>query len=97
MAKKKHLTDLDRLEIEHGLRHSLSLKKIAAKVGKHHSTIAREILARSVASDKGAYGRVAQQRRRFGDKLLCLRRAARLRAPSAQFRRACMRTGRFPR
>ena len=49
MARKKHLTDLERLEIEHGLRHSLSLKKIAAKIGKHHSTVAREILARSVA------------------------------------------------
>ena len=57
MAKNKHLTDLERLEIEHGVRHGLSLKKVAAKIGKHHSTVAREILARSVASDKGAYGR----------------------------------------
>ena len=61
MAKKRHLTDLERLEIEHGLRHSLSLKKIAAKIGKHHSTIAREICARSVASDKGAFGRVTNR------------------------------------
>ena len=45
MAKNKHLTDADRLEIEHGLRHGLSIKKIAAKIGKHHSTVAREVLA----------------------------------------------------
>ena len=50
MAKNKHLTDIERLEIEHGLRHRLSLKKIAAKIGKHHSTVAREIPARIVAS-----------------------------------------------
>ena len=61
MAKNKHLTDAERLEIEHGLRHGLSLKKIAAKIGKHHSTVAREILARSVVSDKGAYGRVTNR------------------------------------
>ena len=61
MATNKHLTDLERLEIEHGLRHGLSLKKIAAKIGKHHSTVAREILARRVASDKGAFGRVTNR------------------------------------
>ena len=37
MATSKHLTDAERLEIEHGLRHGLSIKKIAAKIGKHHS------------------------------------------------------------
>ena len=61
MAKNKHLTDADRLEIEHGLRNGLSIKKIAAKLGKHHSTIAREICARSVASDKGAFGRLTNR------------------------------------
>jgi len=71
MAKKKHLTDLERLEIEHGLRHGLSLKRIAAKIGKHHSTVAREILARSVASDKGAYGRLTN---RCVSRLSCDRR-----------------------
>ena len=71
MAKNKHLTDAERLEIEHGLRHGLSLKKIAAKIGKHHSTVAREILARSVASDKGAYGRVTN---RCASRLSCERR-----------------------
>jgi len=61
MAKHKHITDLERLEIEHGLRNSLSIKKIGAKIGKHHSTVAREILARRVASDKGAYGRLTNR------------------------------------
>ena len=37
MEKYTHLTDADRLEIEHGLRHGLSLKKIAAKIGKRPS------------------------------------------------------------
>ena len=61
MAKNKHLTDTDRLEIEHGLRHGLSIRKIAAKIGKHHSTVAREIRARSVPSDKGAFGRITNR------------------------------------
>jgi IS30 family transposase len=61
MEKYTHLTDADRLEIEHGLRHGLSLKKIAAKIGKRPSTVAREIRARGVASDKGAFGRVTNR------------------------------------
>jgi len=61
MAKNKHITDAERLEIEHGLRHGLSIKKIAAKIGKHHSTVAREIDARSVVSEKGAYGRLTNR------------------------------------
>ena len=71
MATNKHLTDTDRMEIEHGLRHGLSIKKIAAKIGKHHSTVAREILARSIASDKGAFGRVTN---RCVSRLSCDRR-----------------------
>jgi len=71
MAKNKHLTDAERLEIEHGLRHGLSLKKIAAKIGKHHSTVAREIRARGVDSEKGAYGRVTN---RCASRLSCDRR-----------------------
>ena len=61
MAKNKHLTDAERLEIEHGLRHGVSIKKIAAQIGKHHSTVAREICARSLASDKGAFGRITNR------------------------------------
>lgn len=69
MRKYTHLTDADRLEIEHGLRHRLSIRKIAAKLGKHHSTLAREIQARSIASDKGAFGRLTNRciRRRSCD------------------------------
>ncbi len=47
-------TDADRMEIEHGLRHRQCIKKIAAKIGQRHSTLEREIRARSVPSDKGA-------------------------------------------
>ena len=61
MTRYKHITDLDRLEIEHGLRQGTSIKKIAAKIGKHHSTVAREILARRTSSDKGAYGRITNR------------------------------------
>ncbi len=61
MAKNKHLTDSDRIQIEHELRQGLSIKKIAAKIGKHHSTVAREICSRSVASDKGAFGRITNR------------------------------------
>ena len=61
MTRNKHLMPADRLEIEHGLRHGLSIRKIASKIGKHPSTIAREIRARSVPSDKGAFGRVTNR------------------------------------
>ena len=85
MAKNKHLTDLERLEIEHALKQGASLKKIAAKIGKHHSTVAREVRARSVASDKGAYGRITNRcvsrlscarQQLCMDKPDCLRRCA---------------------
>jgi IS30 family transposase len=85
MAKSKHLTDSERLEIEHGLRHGLSIKKIALKIGKHHSTVAREIDARSVFSDKGAHGRLTNRcinreacdrRQLCMDKPDCIRRCA---------------------
>ena len=75
MTKNKHLTDADRLEIEHGLRHGLSIKKIAAKIGKHPSTVAREICARSLASDKGAFGRLTNRcvsRRSCEKRQLCM-------------------------
>lgn len=52
MAKNKHLTDDERLQIEQWLRYGVSIKQIASKLGKNTSTISREIRARSVASDK---------------------------------------------
>jgi len=71
MATNKHLTDLERLEIEHALKERSSIKKIAVKIGKHPSTVAREILARSVVSNKGAYGRLTN---RCAARLTCNRR-----------------------
>lgn len=52
MAKNKHLTDDERLQIEQWLRYGISIKQIAAKLSKNTSTISREIRARSVSSDK---------------------------------------------
>lgn len=54
MAKNKHLTDDERLQIEHLLREQTPLKRIAAKIGKSTSTISREVRNRSVISDKWA-------------------------------------------
>lgn len=59
--KYNHITDSDRMQIEHMLRNGEPLARIAEKTGKHHSTVAREIRARSVPSDKGAYGRITNR------------------------------------
>jgi IS30 family transposase len=61
MGKYTHITDADRLQIEHELRQGTSLKKIAAIIGKHHSTVAREIHARRIVSNKGAAGRITNR------------------------------------
>lgn len=53
-----HLTDSDRLEIEHGLRQRLSFLQIARELGKSHTTISREVLKRRTDSEKGATGRI---------------------------------------
>jgi IS30 family transposase len=45
MAKNKHLTDLERMLIEQKLREGVSLKQIAAILGKSASTISREVRA----------------------------------------------------
>jgi len=77
MRKYRHITDAERVMIEHALREGMPLKRIAAKIGKHHSTVAREIQARSVASDKGAYGRITNrcEKRRVCQKTqLCMDR-----------------------
>ena len=57
MAKNKHLTDEERLQIEYWLKGGLSIKKIAEELGRSTSTISREVRARAVSSDKSAYGR----------------------------------------
>jgi len=61
MTTYKHLSDAQRSEIEHGLKEGRSLKQIARKIGKHHSTVAREINKRSVISNKGAVGRITNR------------------------------------
>jgi IS30 family transposase len=58
MAKSKHLTDLERLEIEQNLKNSVPLKRIAESLGKSTSTISREIRARASVSDKCAPYRI---------------------------------------
>lgn len=59
--KNKHITDSERLEIEHGLRTGKSINEIAAKIGKHRSTVSREIQSRKTPSNKGAYGRLTNR------------------------------------
>ncbi len=44
----------------------MSIKHIASKMNKHHSTLSREILSHRIASDKGAFGRPTNR---------CVRRA----------------------
>lgn len=58
MAKNKHLTDSERMQIEQWLRQHVSIKKIAGYLGKSASTISREIRNRSVSSDKSAPCRI---------------------------------------
>jgi len=58
MGKNKHLTDDERLQIEHCLRAGMSLNGIAEELGKDRSTISREIRAHALASDKSAVGRI---------------------------------------
>jgi IS30 family transposase len=58
MAKNKHLTNDERLQIEHLLKEQTSLSQIAKKLDKSKSTISREIRARSLPSDKGAKFRI---------------------------------------
>lgn len=59
--KNKHITDAERLEIEHGLRRRKSINEIAKTTGKHRTTISREIRSRRVISNKGALGRLTNR------------------------------------
>ncbi|MGB4439152.1 MAG: IS30 family transposase [Sedimentibacter sp.] len=58
MAKNKHLTDIERLQIEQWLKDGLSIRQIALKLEKSASTISREIRSRAIISDKYAPYRV---------------------------------------
>jgi len=57
----KHITDSERLVIEHCLKKRMSFSEIAIEVKKHRSTISREVLARRTPSSKGAYGRLTNR------------------------------------
>ena len=61
MTRNKHLSDYDRGFIEQLLHARTPIREIAARLGKHRTTIWREIKARSVVSDKGAYGRITNR------------------------------------
>ena len=56
-----HLTDSERLQIEHGLRRRMSFQQIANELDKSRSAISREVLKRRVDSDKGAAGRITNR------------------------------------
>jgi IS30 family transposase len=74
MAKNKHLTDAERLLIEHRLKDRVSIKRIASEVGKSTSTISREIRARALSSDKSAPYRIRNKcikRTECGIRYLC--------------------------
>ena len=58
MAKNKHLTDSERLLIEHKLKEGVSLRRIAVELGKSASTISREVRARAIESNKYAPYRI---------------------------------------
>ena len=86
MAKNKHLTDLERLQIEQRLREGISLKRIAVDLGKSASTISREIRAHAIESDKYAPYRihnrcaklnVCQKMQICADKPNCTRKCSR--------------------
>ena len=58
MAKNKHLTNSERLQIEQWLREGISLKRIALKLGKSPSTVSREVRAHAIESNKYAPYRI---------------------------------------
>lgn len=73
-----HLTEADRLRIEEGLGHGLSIRQLAESLGKARTTIAREIQNHRVASNKTVYGRVPNRcvlRRNCDIHHLCQRRS----------------------
>lgn len=58
MAKNKHLTDAERLQIEQWLKDRVSIRQIAQKLNKSTSTVSREIRSRATVSDKYAPYRI---------------------------------------
>lgn len=85
MAKNKHLTDAERLQIEQMLKDRVSIKQIALKLSKSTSTVSREIRSRSTTSNKYAPYRIhnrcvkrdtCQKRYLCGDKPNCTKRCS---------------------
>lgn len=85
MAKNKHLTDEERVQIGHLLRERTPLSQIATKLNKNKSTISREIRARALPSDKSARYRIrnkcvkkheCQKHYLCGEKAACSRRCS---------------------
>jgi len=85
MATNKHLTDLERLEIEQYLINRISLKRIAESLGKSTSTISREIRAHALDSNKYPAYRIhnrcikrteCQRRHLCNDKPNCVKRCS---------------------
>ena len=60
--KNRHSTDRERLEIEGTLRPCVSIHAFAEQLGNHHSILSREIPARRIDRDKGAFGRLSPPR-----------------------------------
>lgn len=58
MAKNKHLTDTERLQIEQYLKDRVSIRQIAFNLDKSTSTISREIRSRAIISNKYAPYRI---------------------------------------
>lgn len=85
MAKNKHLTDAERLQIEQWLKDRVSIKQIALKLSKSTSTVSREIRTRVTVSDKYAPYRIhnrcmkrnsCQRRYLCADKPDCMKRCS---------------------
>jgi transposase, IS30 family len=56
-----HLTESDRLKIEHGLRSRMTFQEIGRMLNKARSTILREVLKHRQSSKKGATGRISNR------------------------------------
>ena len=57
MANQKHLTALDRITIENGLKNNDSFKAIAKKLDKDCTTISKEVKKNLSVRKTGAFGR----------------------------------------
>ncbi|MDR0424450.1 MAG: helix-turn-helix domain-containing protein [Clostridiales Family XIII bacterium] len=58
MAKYKQLSMDERKTIEGLLKQNVSFRKIAGRIGRDKSTVAREVLRNSCAKRTGAFGQV---------------------------------------